>query len=155
MRGIHNSTRFDKGCAEEGTILGRFEEVPRMACNFSRIFVVEVFRRAVLTAGTCAALIFAVPARAQNLTLEGQTGGFITPTAYVVESAKGAFFSHPAIGYHFVHAGSVIGDVQTASITEGFSNWAELGYTRSAHTNGDNPYFSPLWEFSGMNIFHG
>jgi hypothetical protein len=49
----------------------------------------------------------------------------------------------------------VIGDVQTASITEGLGNWAEVGYTRSAHTNGDNPYFSSLWEFSGMNVFHG
>ena len=96
-----------------------------------------------------------ITANAQNLTLEGQTGGFITPTAYVVQSAKGSFFSHPSIGYHFIHAGDVIGDVQTASITEGLGNWAEVGYTRSAHTNGDNPYFSSLWEFSGMNVFHG
>ena len=125
-----------------------------MACNFPRIF-----RRAALAVAIGATAIFAglfaSPAMAQNLTLEGQTGGFITPTAYVVEANKGAFFSHPAIGYHFVHAGSVIGDIQTASITEGFANWAELGYTRSAHTNGDNPYFSSLWEFSGMNVFHG
>jgi hypothetical protein len=121
-----------------------------MASNFSRSF-----RKAALMAGTSTAVIFAGPAMAQNLTLEGQTGGFITPTAYVVEANKGAFFSHPAIGYHFVHAGNVIGDIQTASITEGFANWAELGYTRSAHTNGDNPYFSSLWEFSGMNVFHG
>jgi hypothetical protein len=130
-----------------------------MASNFSRMFFFGMFRRSVLTAGIGAAAIFAGSfagqAMAQNLTLEGQTGGFITPTAYVVEAKKGAFFSHPAIGYHFVHAGSVIGDIQTASITEGFSNWAELGYTRSAHTNGDNPYFSSLWEFSGMNVFHG
>jgi len=100
-------------------------------------------------------MLFASAAKAQNMTLEGQTGGFITPTAYVVESAKGSVFSHPSIGYHFVDAGDVIGDVHTASITEGIANWAEFGYTRSAHTNGDNPYFSSLWEFSGMNIFHG
>ena len=92
---------------------------------------------------------------AQNLTLEGQTGGFITPTAYVVESAKGHVLSHPSVGFHYVHAGDVIGDVYTASVTEGFANWAEVGYTRSAHTNGNNPFFSPLWEFPGMNIFHG
>jgi hypothetical protein len=92
---------------------------------------------------------------AQNLTLEGQTGGFITPTAYVVQSAKGQVFSRPSIGFHFVHAGDVIGDIYTASITEGFANRAEVGYTRSAHTNGDNPFFSPLWEFPGMNVFHG
>jgi len=94
-------------------------------------------------------------ARAQNLTLEGQTGGFITPTAYVVQSAKGSVFSRPSLGFHYIEAGSVIGNVYTGSITEGIGNWAEVGYTRSAHTNGDNPYFSSLWEYSGMNVFHG
>jgi len=93
--------------------------------------------------------------QAQNLTLEGQTGGFITPTAYVVRARTGSFFSRPSIGYHYVHAGDVIGDVHTASFTEGFANWAEVGYTRNAHTNGNNPYFSALWEYPGMNIFHG
>ena len=93
--------------------------------------------------------------KAQNLTLEGQTGGFITPTAYVVQPAKGTVFSRPSLGFHYIHAGSVIGDVYTGSITEGIAGWAEVGYTRSAHTNGDNPYFSGLWEFSGMNVFHG
>ncbi|MFC5863990.1 DUF3034 family protein [Acidicapsa dinghuensis] len=94
-------------------------------------------------------------ARAQNLTLEGQTGGFITPTAYVVQSNKGQVFSHPAVGFHYVHAGSVIGDIMTGSVTEGIANRVEFGYTRSAHTNGDNPYFSSLWEYPGMNVFHG
>jgi hypothetical protein len=93
-------------------------------------------------------------AMAQNLTLEGQTGGFITPTAYVVESAKGSVLSRPSLGFHYIRAGDVIGDVYTASITEGFANRVEVGYTRSAHTNGSNPYFSSLWEFSGMNVFH-
>ena len=103
----------------------------------------------------CAAL-FAVsgPLRAQNLTLEGQTGGFITPTAYVVPVAPHKLFSIPELGYHFVAAGSVIGDVQTVSVTEGFHNLAEFGYTRSIHTDGSNPDFSTLWNYSGMNIFH-
>src|SRR5580698_2808881 len=57
--------------------------------------------------------------RAQQLTLEGQTGGFLTPTAYVVESEKGHFFSHPAVGYHFINTSQVIGDIQTFSVTEG------------------------------------
>ena len=34
-------------------------------------------------------VIFSRPIAAQNLTLEGQTGGFITPTAYVVYGEKG------------------------------------------------------------------
>src|SRR5947209_3326914 len=50
-------------------------------------------------------------ANAQNLTLEGQTGGFITPTAYVVYTENGHIFSHPAVGYHFVNTHKVIGDI--------------------------------------------
>lgn len=92
---------------------------------------------------------------AQNLTLEGQTGGFLTPTAYVVYSAKDKFFSHPAIGYHFVNTHAVIGDVHTFSITEGFANRAEIGYTRSVHFKGDSVAFSSLWDYSGMNVIHG
>lgn len=101
------------------------------------------------------ALLAAGRLNAQNLTLEGQTGGFITPTAYVVYGEKGKFFSHPAVGYHFVNASKVIGNVHTFSITEGFNNRFELGYTRSVHTEGDSALFSSLWHFSGMNIFHG
>lgn len=92
---------------------------------------------------------------AQNLTLEGQTGGFITPTAYVVYSDDGKFFSHPAFGYHFVNANSVIGDLHTFSIAEGFANRAEVGYTRSVHWTGNNALFSNLWHYAGMNIFNG
>jgi hypothetical protein len=106
---------------------------------------------------------------AQNLTLEGQTGGFITPTAYVVESAKGHVLSHPAVGFHFIGASTVIGKIETFSITEGFANRAEVGYTRSVHQLGNTPVFVPtqanpfptnganstLWDFNGMNVFHG
>lgn len=100
-------------------------------------------------------LLAAAPLDAQNLTLEGQTGGFITPTAYVVYSAKGQFFSHPALGYHFVDADKVIGNLHTFSIEEGFANRAEVGYTRSVHTEGNSPTFSSLWHFAGMNLFNG
>ena len=97
---------------------------------------------------------------AQYLTLEGQTGGFLTPTAYVVYVDPGQKFSHPAIGYHFIDASKVIGDIQTFSITEGFAGRAEAGYTRSVHTFGDSGSstsldLSQLWNSSGMNIVHG
>jgi Protein of unknown function (DUF3034) len=92
---------------------------------------------------------------AQNLTLEGQTGGFITPTAYVVYSAKKRFFSYPAVGYHFVNSSKVIGNIHTFNIAEGFDNRAELGYTRSVHQEGHSPLFSQLWHYAGMNIFNG
>jgi hypothetical protein len=95
---------------------------------------------------------------AQNLNLEGQTGGFLTPTAYVVYSAKDQKFSHPAIGFHFVNASKVIGNVETVSITEGFANRAEVGYSRSIHQTGNaitGLNLSSLWKFDGMNVFHG
>jgi hypothetical protein len=105
---------------------------------------------------TAAVLCFASSClHAQSLTLEGQTGGFVTPTAYVVPAEKGHFFSHPAVGYYFVNADKVIGDIHTFSIVEGFGNRAELGYTRSVHQTGDSPEFSELWHFAGMNVFNG
>jgi hypothetical protein len=106
------------------------------------------------------ALLTSGRTNAQQLNLEGQTGGFITPTAYVVESAKGHVLSMPAIGYHFINAKTVIGDFQTFNFTEGFANRAEVGYTRSYHTLGDATVpsagaFSNLWNYSGLNIAHG
>ena len=99
---------------------------------------------------------------AQDLTLEGQTGGFLTPTAYIVDMEKGKAFSHPAVGFHFIDASAVIGNIETFSITEGFANRAEAGYTRSVHQFGDQPTttatplgLSNLWNYSGMNVFHG
>ena len=105
----------------------------------------------------CVAIALSASSRlhAQNLTLEGQTGGFITPTAYVVYSAEGKKFSHPAVGYHFVNSSAVIGAIHTFSVEEGIANRVEFGYTRSVHAKGDDPNFSKLWDYSGMNIFNG
>jgi hypothetical protein len=104
------------------------------------------------------AMAFAGQLDAQNLTLEGQTGGFITPTAYVVYTAKGAFLSHPAVGVHFVNTSKVIGNIETFSVLEGFANRAEIGYTRSVHQTGQETTgldLSSLWQYNGMNIFNG
>jgi hypothetical protein len=116
---------------------------------------------------------------AQYLTLEGQTGGFLTPTAYVVYMEKGQAFSHPAVGIHYIDAAKVIGNIETFSITEAFYGRAEVGYTRSVHQFGNSgsgttvlanavlgstlpgsavpvtPDFSQLWNANGMNVFHG
>jgi hypothetical protein len=126
-----------------------------------------------------AALLPASRLNAQNLTLEGQTGGFLTPTAYVVYMEKGQAFSHPAISIHFIDASKVIGTIETFSITEAFHARFEVGYTRSVHEFGDSgsgatvlanavlgstssatavpvtPDFSQLWNAPGMNVFHG
>lgn len=111
--------------------------------------------RALVISTLLSALLAGPRTNAQNLTLEGQTGGFITPTAYVVYTAKGHFFSHPAVGYHFVNTSKVIGNIHTFNITEGFGNRAELGYTRSVHQEGNSPTFSQLWHFAGMNVING
>jgi len=102
-----------------------------------------------------AALLCSGHLNAQNLTLEGYTGGFITPTAYVVPSEKGQLFSHPAVGYHFIGANAVIGDIHTFGIAEGIGNRAEVSYGRNVHITGDSAAFSGLWHFNGMNIFSG
>lgn len=114
----------------------------------------------IVSACALIALAAAVPVAAQHLTLEGQTGGFITPTAYVVYADKGQVFSHPAVGYHMINATDVIGRIQTFSITEGIANRAEVGYTRSFHSLGNSNVasqgaLSQLWNANGMNIFHG
>jgi len=119
------------------------------------IVKVSVVKATLLFGSLLCVLFSAASLYAQNLTLEGQTGGFITPTAYVVYGEKGHFFSHPAVGYHFVNASSVIGNVHTFSIAEGFANRAEVGYTRSVHTEGDSALFSSLWHYAGMNIVSG
>jgi hypothetical protein len=112
------------------------------------------------------AMAFSSQLDAQNLTLEGQTGGFLTPTAYVVYMDKGQALSHPAIGAHFINTSKVIGNIETFSITEAFYGRAEAGYTRSVHQFGDSGSgsasagvvpggLSQLWNASGMNVFHG
>ena len=104
------------------------------------------------------AMAFISQLSAQNLTLEGQTGGFITPTAYVVYTAKGQFFSHPAVGVHYINTAKVIGNIETYSFLEGFANRAEIGYTRSVHQTGQETTgldLSSLWQYNGMNIFSG
>lgn len=105
-----------------------------------------------------AAMLFTGDLNAQHLTLEGQTGGFLTPTAYVVYSEKGQTFSHPAVGFHFVNTSAVIGNIETFNITEGFANRAEIGYSRTTHQLGNQTTgldLSALWNYSGINIFHG
>ena len=118
------------------------------------MFKLSALKPLAAAVGFAAVLSTSGRAYAQNLTLEGQTGGFITPTAYVVLSEKGHAWSHPAIGYHFVNASKVIGYVHTFSIEEGIANRFEFGYTRSVHAKGNSLLFSGLWDYSGMNVFN-
>ena len=99
---------------------------------------------------------FAAPAamHAQSLALEGETGGFIVPAAYTVPSEPGHAFAAPTIGFHYVGNGPVIGDFYISSITSGYKNFLEFGYTRNSHSNGSDNNLGKLWQFNGFNTFH-
>jgi len=94
----------------------------------------------------------ATPSHAQALGWEGETGVFVTPLAYTAASETEKV--HPVVGYHYLNAGSVIGDFHEASITVGFLKRFEMGYTHEFHTQGNDKGLSPLWQ-NGFEIFHG
>ncbi|MEW6128585.1 MAG: hypothetical protein AB1757_16215 [Acidobacteriota bacterium] len=90
---------------------------------------------------------------AQSLNWEGQTGAFITPFAYTSDSpVKG--IGHPNVSFHYLNAGSVIGNHFQGSITVGIAKRLEFGYTRNGAAEGSTPVFSSLFK-EGFNIFHG
>ena len=100
------------------------------------------------------AALFLVPrANAQSLTMDGESGIFLQPLADVVPSPQHKF-GRPTVSFHAVDAGPVAGNYINIGVEEGFGNWLEFGYTRSNHTDGGDPTISPLFNFSGMNIFN-
>lgn len=110
------------------------------------------------------ALLIALPitahtAQAQSLGYEGPTGVFVTPLASVSPSpAKG--LGQPSVAYHFLAAGPIVGDFSTVSVTEGFAQRFEFGYTHEIHNEDGGskaalaPALTPLWD-SGIDIVHG
>jgi hypothetical protein len=90
---------------------------------------------------------------AQSLNWEGQTGIFVTPLAYTVPGTQNGF-DWPAVSYHYLDAGQVLGGFHQLSITEGAYDRFEFGYTRNFHQDGSTAGLSNLWG-SGFNIFHG
>src|SRR5271165_4723254 len=90
---------------------------------------------------------------AQNIGWEGETGVFVTPLAYTVGSPAKSF-SAPIVGFHYLGAGSVIGDFYETSVTMGALGRTEFGYTRNYHSQGGDPGLSPLWS-NGFNIAFG
>jgi hypothetical protein len=85
--------------------------------------------------------------------MDGQSGIFFQPWAELVPSPAGKF-GGPTVSFHIVDAGPVAGDYLNVGIEEGFGNWLEFGFTRNNHTDGGDPGISPLFNFSGMNIFN-
>jgi|SRR5271165_4672840 len=88
---------------------------------------------------------------AQGLGWEGETGILLTPLAYTASSETQKF--HPVVAYHFLDAGSVIGDFHQASIEVGIGKRFEIGYTHNFHSQGDQP-LSYLWQ-NGFESFNG
>jgi hypothetical protein len=100
-------------------------------------------------AALIAILVFsfaALTARAQtNLSYEGPTGVFMTPTAYTAASAGTAHgVGLPAVGFHFLAGGPVLGDFSTLSITEGLAKRFEVGITGEFHAGGSE--FNPDYD---------
>jgi len=120
--------------------------------------------KAVASLAVVAAAVAAPSAlHAQTLNLEGQSGGFIIPGAYTVPSDTGHKWSEPSLSFHYLKAGSTVGDFYISSVTEGYGNWLEFGYTRNSHSNGGNfntatgtgtTGASDLWAYSGFNVYH-
>jgi hypothetical protein len=100
-----------------------------------------------------AGLLGASAAGAQSLNWDGQTGIFITPLAYTAASPSHNF-GRPIVAYHFLNAGSVLGNFHTASVTVGLLGRVEFGYTRNIHQEGSTAGLSSLWD-SGFNLVHG
>jgi hypothetical protein len=72
-----------------------------------------------------------VPAVAQSLSWEGQTGAVFSPTAYLGDSpAEG--FGRPVGAFHLLDAGEVLGTHFQTSLTVGYRNRLEFGITRSS-----------------------
>jgi hypothetical protein len=109
------------------------------------------------------ALLISLPiaahtAQAQSLGYEGPTGVFVTPLALVSPSpAKG--LGQPSVAYHFLAAGPIVGDFSTVSVTEGFAQRFEFGYTHEIHNEDGGskallgPTLTPLWD-TGFDIVH-
>ena len=120
-----------------------------------------ISRKAVafLSAAVLAALIMtcglAVPAHAQGLGWEGETGVFVTPLAYTQSTENGKVRATAA--YHYLNVGSVIGDFHEASVEVGVGKRFEFGYTRNFHSFGsDSPAekgLSTLWQ-NGFDIMN-
>lgn len=100
------------------------------------------------------ALILFAPTvtRAQGLNWEGQTGAFITPFAYT-SASEDKKMGKPQISFHYLNAGSVVGNHFQASVTVGAAKRVEFGYTRNFAAKGSEA-LSGLFS-NGFNIIHG
>ena len=92
------------------------------------------------------------PATAQSLNWDGQTGGVVTPFAGVIKS-PGSGVGLPAVSFHLLNGGEVVGTHFQTSFTGGLANRVEVGYTRSSVASGEGEGASTLFN-RGFNTTH-
>jgi len=112
----------------------------------------SLFCAAAVLMGLLFALGSATRLHAQASGWEGETGVFVTPLAYTASSETQKF--HPVVAYHYLNAGSVIGDFHETSIELGVGKRIEFGYEHEFHVFGSNTDLSYLWQ-DGFDIFNG
>ncbi len=99
------------------------------------------------------ALCFSNVASAQSLNWDGQTGALLTPFAYTAKSpAKG--FGMPVVAFHYLSGGIYLNDAYQASVTVGFLERVEIGYTRTEVSDTNDTIYNHLFD-KGFNTFHG
>ena len=101
-----------------------------------------------------ALILTAVPQASAQLSWEGSTGVLVTPLAYTIAPAEGRKLAGPAVAFHYLNVGPVIGQFSQFSVTSGFASRTEFGFTHTFHATGSNTSLSPLWT-DGFNTFHG
>ncbi|MCL2659734.1 MAG: DUF3034 family protein [Acidobacteriaceae bacterium] len=88
----------------------------------------------------------------EGLGWEGETGVFVTPSAYTASAENQKV--HPVVAFHYFNGGPVLGGFYAASTTVGLWKRTEVGYTHEFHTFGNDPVISPLFQ-NGLDVVHG
>lgn len=115
-----------------------------------RLIVNDSLLLAALVAST---LGIAPAANAQAVTWEGQTGGIVTPFAYLPESpVRGV--GRPVVSFQLLDAGEIVGDRFQISLTGGLFDRVEVGITRSAVSAGETSSLGTLFD-RGFTTLHG
>ncbi len=92
-------------------------------------------------------------AQAQALNWEGQTGALVTPFAYTSTSPVGGLGA-PAVAFHILNGGEVIGTHFQLSFTIGLLSRMEVGVTRSSVSSVGSEPVASLFD-RGFTTVHG
>jgi len=161
--GACGSSLLEPSCRSKANPLIRFPRSPQSGGMLETLWerlrnFIQRNRWCQRTVGACAllgslAVLVAPLSSAQSLNWEGQTGALLTPFAYTSPSSSHGI-GLPAVSFHYLYGGNVLGDFYEASATVGLLRRFEVGYTGAMSSKGDTPGLSPL--FGGeFNIYHG